>query len=274
MRSKDLDKASCERQFITHYNATHAGMGATRSAILKLLRSIDLIGWSSHEDSGRLDKKGFARYAAGNANVFKRRDVHEATASCVSVLIDCSGSMSYDGGGRIAVASEVAVQLAKIFNKAKISFAVTGFNGNDDSVSVRASGANTVHENLSVEEIHWIPFKAWGESLQRAAPKLGSIQEWTGYSTPDYSALSYAIDDIAKRPESRKILFILTDADGYNKTHIRHLQKLATKQGVTIIAIGIEDEGVNQVFDHAASIKHTHELASTAFNKLLHTLRG
>ena len=253
---------------------THAGMGATRSAILKLLRSIDLVGWSSHEDSGRLDKKGFARYAAGNANVFKRRDIHEATTSCVSVLIDCSGSMRYDGGGRIEAAGQITVQLAKIFKKAKISFAVTGFNGYDFDLEVKKSGANAINENLSVENINWIPFKTWGESLQRAAPKLGSIESWTGYSTPDYSALSYAIEDIAKRPESRKILFILTDADGYNKNHIRHLQKLATKQGVTIIAIGIQDQGVHQVFDHAASINHAHELASTAFNKLLHTLRS
>jgi cobalamin biosynthesis protein CobT len=182
--------------------------------------------------------------------------------------------MAFDGSVRIQVAGEIAVQLAKIFSRAKISFAVTGFSGYGGDVRVRASGANALNENLTIENINWIPFKTWGESMQRAAAKLGSIAQWTGYSTPDYSALSVAIEDIAKRPESRKILFVLTDADAYTAEHIRHIDKMAVSQGITLVAVGIQSREVTEIFQNAANVENVSELASTSFTKLLHTLKG
>jgi cobalamin biosynthesis protein CobT len=265
-----LSKANCDANFTYQYNAVTEGMGATRANLLRLLRSLDLVGWSSHEESGKVDRKAFARFAAGSTTVFKRREHAEAERSAVSLLIDCSGSMA---GGRIAVAESVAIQLSRILDKANVDFAITGFNGESDYLAVNATGANASQEKIRGEELNLIPFKTWGESLRKASSKLGSISNWAGSSTPDYSALSVAIEDIAKRPESRKILFLLTDADGYNREHITHLQNVAKRCGVIIVAIGIDSADVEKVFDNAATVNDTRELASTAFNTLLKSLR-
>lgn len=267
-----LSKAKCEANFAYQFNNVTEGMGATRANLLRMLRSVDLVGWSSHEESGKVDRKAFARFAAGSTTVFKRREYTEAEASAVSILIDCSGSMAWDGG-RIRVAESVAIQLSRILDKANVEFCVTGFNGGGMATRVAETGANDTRQIIRGESLNWIPFKAWGESLRKASTKLGSINEWTGSSTPDYSALSAAIEDIAKRPEARKILFLLTDADGYNRCHMEHLQSIAKRCGVTIVAIGIGSADVEEIFDHAASVNDTRELASTAFNTLLKSLR-
>ena len=266
--SRDL----AESNFMHKLNATPQGMASTRVNLLRILRSVDFVGWSSHEESGRLDRKALHRYASGSVSVFKRRAINEADTSAVSVMIDCSGSMSW-GGGRIQVAETVAIQLAKILEKSGAEFAITGFKGARDSLTMTESGANKDAGTLNGEELYLIPFKTWGETLRKAGAKLGTIHQWAGSGTPDYSALSSAIEDISNRPQTRKIIFILTDADGFDPDHMKHLQNIAESQGIKVVAIGIETTGIQQVFKHAAEVRQVEDLASVAFNTLLKSIR-
>lgn len=271
---RSLNRAECERNFEYKYHAIPAGLASTRANIVRLLRSTDLVGWSSHEESGRLDRKALTRFAAGSTTVFKQRHIKEAERSAVSILVDCSGSMGYEGGVRMQTAESVAIQLSRILDSAGVSFAVTGFNGSDQTVRARVTGANTNDAFIKTEKLNWIPFKAWGESMRKAAPKLGSMNHWVASSTPDVSALSSAIEDIVKRPESRKIIFLITDADGYQPSQMKHLESSAKRQGVTLITIGIYNQDIKQIFKHAESVSDISQLASASFNTLLRTLKG
>lgn len=266
----NLDKASCDRKFLHYYNDVPQGMGATRAHLLRILRSVDLVGWSSHEESGKLDRKALTRFATGSTTVFKRRDVKEADTSAVSLLIDCSASMEM--GGCIHVAHGVAIQLARIFDKAGINFAVTGFKGSAIAQCARERVSGNQYR-ADGENTKFIPFKAWGESMRSASSKLGSISHWVGSGTPDYSALMLSIEDLAKQRETRKVLFVLTDADGFVPEHIRHVQNVAKQQGITIVAVGIGSSDVKQVFDNASTANDVRDLGSASFNTLLKTLR-
>ena len=267
----EFSKADCEQQFALHFNNQPFGLGATRANIARLLRSVDLIGWSTHEESGRIDRKAFARFATGGTSVFSKRQHVEATKSAVSILIDCSGSMNEYG--RIKVAESVTVQLARILEKSSVSFNVTGFYGNTGKTELIAGGATPVNTIAPVEQAKFVPFKTWKENLARASAKLGSIHQWARNSTPDYSAISVTIEDLSRREEGRKILFLLTDAEGYVRAHIKHLQNLADKVGVKIVAIGIGDTEVPKVFKNGENVTNVSDLASTSFNKLLKELR-
>jgi cobaltochelatase CobT len=111
----------------TSYNQSLAkdiGMGAVRSALMRLLRSQDLVGWSSREESGRLDRRSFKRMAAGEESLFSRRQYKEAEKSAVSIMVDCSGSMSGTG---IEPAQDVSIHLGQLLDKARVSFACHGF---------------------------------------------------------------------------------------------------------------------------------------------------
>jgi hypothetical protein len=266
-----VNRADSERNFSLQYNHQTSNLGATRANILRLLRSVDLVGWNTHEESGRLDRKAFTRFACGSAAVFSKRVHVEAEASAVSILIDCSGSMRY--GDRLGTAEALAIQLSRILDKANVAFNVTGFNGGDDTLHHQATGASGDLGYIKYETPRFIPFKTWKESIQKASAKLGSIHRWANSSTPDYSSISLTIEDLALRSEQRKILFLLTDADGYNKRHMEHLQSLADKLNVKIIAIGIGHTDVKECFRSSENVEDINGLASASFNKILKELK-
>jgi cobalamin biosynthesis protein CobT len=264
-----FNRTDCQNSFTIDYANNPSGLGATRSNLLRILRSIDLVGWNTHEESGRLDRKAFTRFASGSVAVFSKRTYVEAERSAVSVLIDCSGSM--DNDGRIRTAQTVAIQLAKILDKANVEYAVTGFCGNEWRDGGDASGASK-KINVKVHAPRFIPFKKWGESLSKASAKMGAIRSSANSSTPDYGALSLIIDEMSQRQEPRKIIFLLTDADGYNIPQMKYLQKLADKQGVLIVAVGIGYTQVKQCFTNAENVTSVQDLASASLNKMLKTL--
>ena len=261
------NKERCELRFSEKFNGQTQGLGATRSNILRLLRSLDLVGWSTHEESGRIDRKAFTRFSTGSTAIFSKRQHVEAERSAVSILIDCSGSM--DSCNRIQNAQDVAIQLSRILDKANVSFSVTGFYGGKDFENLRGKGLkDAIRENVT-----FLPFKTWKENLARASAKLGAMDLCAKRSTPDYSALSLSLEDLSRRDEQRKILFILTDADGYDKSHTKHLQSLADSLNIKIIAIGMGRAEVSAFFKNGSNVTDVRDLASASFNKVLQVLK-
>lgn len=259
----DFDRQHCERKYVETLREVPQGIGTTRTNLQRLLHSLDFVGWSSNEESGRLDRRALTRFATGSANIFSRRQYIEAETSAVSVLIDCSGSMNNDG--RIKVAQKIAVHLSNILQRARVPFTVNGFH----------QGKTVYHNESSAYTEHptFLPFKPWNKSLQQCVAALGAINSCASGGTPDYSALANSIEDLSRRTEHRKILFVITDADGYNRKHMEHLQRLADKLGILIVAIGIQSDSVTQCFVNSASVDDISQLASTAFNQLLKTVR-
>ena len=258
-----VSRQTCERRHAEIIASEPAGLGATRANLSRLLRTLDFVGWSTHEESGRLDRRALTRYATGSANIFSRRDIKESEKTAVSILIDCSGSMD---NGRIVIAQEFAVHLSRLLNRARVPFAVTGFHR--ERGNQRFIDSNSVITSVPV----FIPFKRWGESYGKAIAKLGAINQVACGGTPDYSAIHNALDEISQREENRKLLFILTDADGYAVQQIKHLQTMADSLGVTIIAIGVGRTDVEKCFTNAENVTDIKDLASASFNRLLKTV--
>lgn len=257
-----ISKWDGEQRFAHDLANAPQGIGATRTNLQRLLHSLDFVGWSKSEESGRLDRRALTKFASGSVNVFSRRQHVEAETSAVSVLIDCSGSMK-DGDNnvsRIEIAQKVAVHLSKMLQQARVPFAVTGF---------RNGKVGYLDNGGVIESPHFLPFKQWGKTLQQSLATIGSISDFASGGTPDYTALANAIDELAVRPEHRRILFIITDAEGYQRAHMEHLQKIADKVGVTIVAIGIQSYSVTRCFVNAVSVTDLSDLGKTAFNQLL-----
>jgi len=265
-------KSESETNYSYHYNQQPQGMGATRANLLRLLRSLDLVSWSTHEESGRLDRKAFTRFATGSTAIFSKRQMAEAETSAVSVLIDCSGSMG--DYSRIKLAESLTIQLARILDKAGVEFTINGFNGRGKWKDLETGGANgTNPQAIRIEEVNYLPFKTWKENLSKASAKLGSMSLCAGGATPDYSGIRIKLEELATRSETKKIMFLLTDADGYDSQHMQHLQSFADKQGIKIIAIGIGRTDVKKCFTTSDDVHNANDLASASFNKLLNELR-
>ena len=240
------------------------GVGATRAALSQMLRSIDLVGWSRNEESGRLDRKALSRLAAGATTVFSRRDVKPAEQSAVTVLVDCSGSMNVV----MYETAELTIHLSKLLEQAKVNYIVTGFTGSEPQDKDSWDSDTGVKEQVLVT----IPFKNRNESLRAAAHKMGWIPRCASSGNPDYAALMHGIEELAVQPEGRKILFFLTDTGSYDRVHMAHCQTFADRQGVTLIALGIKAK-VATLFKHAAEIFDISDMSGKTFTTLLRTLR-
>jgi cobalamin biosynthesis protein CobT len=262
-----FSKDTADAQYKQVLTDVPQGLGTTRSNLQRLLHSIDYVGWSRNEESGRLNRRALTKFATGSANIFSRREYVEAETSAVSVLIDCSGSMN-DGTAqisRISVAQKIAIHLSKILQQSRVPFAVTGFHSGYES--------NQIIGNAHVQVPVFIPIKTWKQSMQQAIPALGIIDQLATSGTPDYSAIYNALDDLGKRNEKRKILFLLTDANGYREEHMQHLQSLADKIGITIVAIGIQSNEVLDCFVNSAAVSDLSGLAGESFNQLLKAVK-
>lgn len=259
-----ISQATARSIFSKHYNAPIAG--GVKTAVAKMLRSLDLVGWSTHEDSGRVDRRAFTRYATGSTNVFSRRTYKEADLSAVHVLVDCSGSMSDEAG----TVQATLIQLARTLDECKTPFAITGFRGDNVKVysksDIGQSAEYTEGELLTV-----IPFKAWGESIHKASAKIGSYTDKITDCTPDFSGLKFAITDVSKRPERKKVVFIITDADEFSIVGAHYLHELADKLGVKIVALGVGSDLVGEVFRNSVVVKTG--LDTSAFKLLANNLK-
>lgn len=271
LKELQLNKAEGIDNFTKEFRVSESNLGATRANLIRLLKSIDLVGWSTHEESGRLDRKAFSRYACGSGNIFSKRTYVEAENSAVSILLDCSGSMAQER--RMHTTQSVTIQLAKILDKADVSYRVYGF----DSPSL--GEADSIVDNdgkvqrIPTERVRFFPFKQWNESLQKALPKLGQIYKFALSENPDYSAVFLSLEDLKKRPEKRKIMFVLTDSLSAKKEQMRHLDKLAETLGIKLIAIGIQSDLVLDCYKNSAVVNNLADLGNQSFNKLLKALQ-
>ena len=257
-----MNKREGELRYAQVLHVPINGIAATKAKILAALRSIDFVGWSTHEESGRLDRKAYTRFAIGQASIFSRREMEEADTAAVSILVDCSFSMNFDETPRIRTAQSIAIHLASIIGKSNAAFAVNGFHG---------SNKKEVKDGVVVliQGVTFIPFKQWNESIQKAAPKLGLMEKFASGGTPDYSAIHDKLDELARRPEARKVFFLITDAEAYKVDHMKFLQEFADKRGIKIVAIGIGDTQVTKCFRNADNVFTPQDMASKSFGNIL-----
>ena len=170
--------------------------------------------------------------------LFKRRHEVAGVDSAVTIVLDCSGSMDFYG--RMPNAVNVCYALLTVLAASGVATSVVTFN---HSISV---------------------LKPWAMPVPRSKELLESISP-TG-STNDYSALSFAHGLLLRRPEARKVCFVLTDGEGDpDATRAQCLS--GAKLGVTTIGVGILED-VGHVYPNAVYVNNVADLGTVAFNKL------
>lgn len=257
-------KVNTERTFYGATKNNFSGIGATKAALRKLLVSIDSVGWSRREECGRVDRRAFTRFAAGERAVFSRREYKEADRSAVSILVDVSGStgqeLSY-GVRRIDAFTTVTANLCKLLDECGASVGVTAFHG------------DRFHDSTGpAERVTFLELKRFNQSLRSSAAQIGALPYLVRGCTPDYASVYETLVDLSTRPENRKVLILITDADAFIVGNHRHLQKLADKLGVVIVALCIGGD-ISHCYTHHANVRSAAELFSGAFNKLLKAIR-
>jgi cobaltochelatase CobT len=243
--------------------------------------------------TGKINSPALHRAVSGDERVFRRKVTQTTQATAMTLLVDCSGSMS---GSKIKTAMEAAFAFADILDRLKIPCEVLGFttgeypdghNWNTFSEEVEKMRVDT---GLPRGVIRFGPtvvriYKAFGERFmveqKKRMVRMVQTEEGMG-SNNDAMALEYASSRLMLRQEPRKIMIVFSDgrpADmGVTQEVIGHTMKAIIKrldkQGVETIGIGIEDATVKAYYAKSMVIQNVSQLPGMVMKELKKLLLG
>jgi len=269
--------------------------------------------WEVAREVGVLDPKRLSRVVTGSRNVFRMREDRKEVDTAVSVMIDLSGSMH---GREVLLAKQVAIALSLVMEKAGVSYEVLGFNnyylndGNGTGVgagnfsndlvggsSVRKEFLKRANEAMlnarrsrkstggfsRYEPVQVYEFKGFDKRLVQERLGLGVIGRLAGGHNSDSEAVSIASGHLKRRPEKKKILFVLSDGQpavscdfGTNHLaqHLRNQIEQVGKHGIDCVGIGIRSEAVKHFYPNYVVVNNLDDLPKQAFDQLARLLVG
>ena len=170
--------------------------------------------------------------------------------------------------------------MAECLEGTQINYKIEGFcnRGMPEGCSGGENGQYHRYERLDTTV-----FKDYDTRLSSCRAGLGHLPEAVGGNNSDYDFISNALSELKKRPEKRKVLFVLSDGHPAHRSDagmdeiIRHCKdaiKRADRDGVECIGIGICDDSVKRIYNKNVVVNNVNELSSKVFNTLSKLLVG
>ncbi len=251
--------------------------------LFRLLQSKQNRSWNFDLESGLLDTSKLTRIITNGNNSlsFKKEKEIKFEDTSVSLLIDNSGSMR---GKPIMIAALTTDMIAATLEKCKIKVEILGFTtkawkGGKTREEWLKNGKNKNPGRLN--DLRHIIYKSADENSRKSKINLGlMLKEGLLKENIDGEALLWASSRLTKRPESRKILIVISDGapvddstlsvndSNYLEKHLKStIISIQDKTNIELLAIGIGHD-VKQYYDKAITIHDVEELGGAIFNKL------
>lgn len=230
--------------------------------------------WLRGRRDGKLDTKRLVRAYGGAENVYKVREDRSELDTAITVLVDLSGSMY---GSKAETTRDCAVALAECFEGSSLKYKIVGFRNRRYA---RGEGRGKFHR---YEALDTVIFKDYNMNLRSCRASVARLNEAVGGNNTDYDFIQQELAELKKRPESRKVLFVLSDghpahmSDSSTSELVRHCNeavKAGVKSGIECIGIGIEDEAVRHIYPDYVVVNNVSELSGKVFGKLTKLLVG
>jgi len=163
----------------------------------------------------KLDHRHLCSARTGGKIFLKQEEGIDLEAA-ISVVVDRSGSMDR----RIVTTANAAVATALAFEHPSIAHQVIAFPyGGSDGRSVSI-------------------IKKWSDSTRKFASLVPDLTASGG--TPMAEAILFSAACLAGREEKRKVMLVITDGEPHDNRATAEALKLAKKQGVHVLALGID----------------------------------
>jgi cobaltochelatase CobT len=218
--------------------------------------------WNPGQRKGRISPGALFKTAAGDDRVFRQRFETKAKNTAVSLVIDCSGSMS---GSRIKLAGTAAFALASVLERLRLQYEVIGFTTNESSemVKLMQEDARFYDTRVSgmkwgrVEPIYMPVFKPFGGKLDTAArSRIAHLTEGPSWISQniDGESVQIAARRLIKQTAERHVMIVMSDGDPAcsmgrgQEEHLKRTVKSIEAQGVEVIGIGIETRSVKSYY--------------------------
>jgi len=205
--------AQLREQLDRRVAAQAVNIGRLARALQGLLSHPEADDWDSGQEEGRIDGRRLSQLVAKptERRLF-RTERYEPRADCaVTLLIDCSGSMKAHAES-VAMLADV---LARALEQAGVACEVLGFttgawNGGRALREWQREG-RPAHPGRLNERRH-IVFKDADASWRRARPSMAALLKPDLFREGiDGEALEWACARLAARPESRRLVLVVSD---------------------------------------------------------------
>ena len=212
---------------------------------------------------------------------FKREKDMDFRDTAVTLLIDNSGSMR---GRPITVAATCADILARTLERCGVKVEILGFTtrawkGGQSREAWLQAGKPPNPGRLN--DLRHVIYKAADAPWRRARKNLGlMMREGLLKENIDGEALDWAHQRLLDRPESRRILMMISDGapvddstlsvnpGNYLERHLRYvIEEIETRSPIELIAIGIGHD-VTRYYRRAVTIVDAEELGGAMTEKL------
>ena len=229
-----------------------------RYEVKRLFENTATEDFQTNRRAGSLNVRSLHKVATGD-RLFKRRLESEGIDSAVIIMLDVSGSMFnphevynekghavQDAAGNTVVrhyiddALKTTAAMLDTLNKAGVKTCVVTF-GSYASV-----------------------LKPWEMLVPRALERVARVG--AGSNTNDYAALRFCHEMLHSRPESRKVVFVITD--GCGEEYAVHQQCIAgANLGITTIGVGIALD-VSDSYPVSVTVRDAANLGAVAFKQI------
>jgi len=265
-------------------------MGPSKTTVSKLANRLQRFlmsqqnrSWEFDKEEGLLDSSRLHKIitdplTALSYKVEKETDFRDTT---VSILVDSSGSMR---GRSMTVAAICADIISTTLERCNVKTEVLGFTtkqwkGGDSRKKWMEDGKPENPGRLN--DIRHIIFKSADTSWRRGQKNFGlMLREGLLKENVDGEALIWAHDRLARRPEQRKILMVISDGapvddstlstnkNNFLDLHLRQvIQSIQSQSSVNLIAIGIGHD-VTRYYKNAVTIHRAEELGGAMLEQL------
>lgn len=195
-----------------------------RKALQGIIQAKARVGSYTANSGRRIQKGCLTRVCTGNTRIFERREEATAPDTSVSLLLDLSGSV--DNNDEDVIRAGLALTEAlRTMQGVKTQMCVF-----PSSAVLGKSYDEIAEEQTDVYEV--IPF---GGDPRRHLKEIGALRSWG--ATPLAESLVQLSTQIAARPESRKIIIVVTD--GAIATEAATITRKLVKSGVVMVGLGI-----------------------------------
>jgi cobalamin biosynthesis protein CobT len=221
-----------------------------RFEVKKLFENSGTDEFQTNRRAGSINVKALSNINTSD-RLFKRRLETEGVDSAVVIMLDLSGSMfdartitDVDGNSkvvtRIEQALDAAAALLDTLNRAQVKTAIVSFGS-----------------NIAV-------LKEFSKPVPATIKLLAKVK--SAGSTNDYQALRYSHEILYARPESRKVVFVLTDGYGHVEA-TRNQAVSGANIGITTVGVGIGAD-VSRIYAQSVQVKNGGNLGDASFKQI------
>lgn len=257
----------------TRSSGSSSGCSHTASTVRSIVDNNDRLG---HELSRLLQVRSAARYehlqtsgkisqshlyrvalptignGTWNGQVFRKKRQSDCLDTAVTLLVDCSGSMS---GEKYAAACAAACIMGNALDTVHVPFEVLGFTDNYNAAVIPV----------------FKPFTGAWSPLDTIAGMSEVAYRLNG--NPDAVAVQVASERLYQRRNKRKVLIVLSDghpasflANGAGA--LKHAVAVAENNGIEVFGIGIHSKAVQSFYKHNVVVTDNTKLSATLLNVL------